>query len=134
MLTREELIKLAVDDYFVACNNHDHTSVINTFNETCVMRFPAAEFRYQGRTDLSAHFTDFLDNFETINFHDFTNIVDAQTQSIVSYFTVHLTDNDGVQIKMKNCNIFHCDAMGLFSEIIIYNTAALDKGFQAGNS
>jgi len=134
MLTREELIKLAVDDYFKGCNAHDNDKVTGTFSEDCLMHFPAAQFKYQGKAHLIEHFEDFLDSFPVIHFHDFTNIVDEQSQSIVSYFNIHLTDDDGEQVKMRNCNIFHCDEQGLFKEIVIYNTAALDKGFHAGNS
>ena len=134
MLSREELINLAVDKYFIACNRHDHASVMKTFGEQCIMRFPAAQFRYAGLKNLSDHFEDFLGNFTVINFHDFINIVDAKSQSIVSYFKVDLTDRNGAETKMENCNIFHCNAEGLFKEIIIYNTAKLDKGFHAGHS
>ena len=90
MLIRQQLINLAIDDYFIGCNKHDHKMVMSTFSKNCVMRFPAAEFRYEGLADLSEHFDDFLGNFETISFHDFVNIVDEESQSIVSYFKVHL--------------------------------------------
>ncbi|MBX2846767.1 MAG: nuclear transport factor 2 family protein [Acidiferrobacterales bacterium] len=134
MLTREELISLAVDDYFIGCNKHNHAQVMSTMSNDCLMHFPAARFRYEGHAALSTHFEDFLGNFKDIKFHNFTNITDSETQSIVSYFNIDLIDHDGAEIKMKNCNIFHCDDQGLFNEIIIYNTQALDKGFQEGNS
>jgi len=134
VLQRQELIKLAIDDYFIGCNKHDHASVMSTFSQDCLMHFPAASFRYEGYDALATHFDDFLGNFAIINFHNFSNIVDVETQSIVSYFKIDLTDHDGKLIQMKNCNIFHCNEDGLFKEIIIYNTQALDKGFQEGNA
>ena len=134
MLIRDKLIHLAVDDYFIGCNKHNHASIMQTFSKNCIMHFPAAQFRYAGLKNLSEHFEDFLGNFAVINFHDFTNIVDVKSQSIVSYFKVELTDHDGAEISMENCNIFHCDQQGLFKEIIIYNTAKLDKGFHSGHS
>ena len=134
MLSRDQLIKLAVDDYFEGCNQHDHAKVMSTMSEDCFMRFPAATFRYQGHAALATHFDDFLGNFKVINFHNFINVVDPETQSIVSYFDVFLTDHDDAEIKMKNCNIFHCNEEGVFNEIIIYNTQALDKGFHEGSS
>lgn len=134
MLSREKLIKLAVDEYFIGCNNDDHGAVMATMSDDCLMRFPAASFRYEGHDALSVHFNDFLTNFKAINFHQFTNIVDVDTQSIVSYFNVDLIDHDNVEIKMKNCNIFHCNDDGLFDEVIIYNTKTLDKGFHEGNT
>ena len=133
MLGRDELIKLAVDEYFIGCNKHDHSMVMSTMSDDCLMSFPAASFRYRGGQALGVHFTDFLGNFSDINFHDFINIVDVESQSLVSYFKVFLTDHEGVEIKMQNCNIFHCNEDGLFNEIIIYNTKALDKGFHEGS-
>ncbi len=134
MLSKEQLIELAVDQYFIGCNINNHSQVMSTMSQDCVMRFPAATFLYEGHEALSVHFTDFLSNFKVIDFHDFTNIVDVEAQSIVSYFKIDLIDHDNVEINMMNCNIFHCDEQGLFKEIIIYNTAALDKGFQDGSS
>ena len=98
------------------------------------MWFPAATFNYDGEEALRIHMQDFFKNFTTIDFHDFVNVVDEETQSVVSYFTVRLVDPQNQEIKMRNCNIFHCDADGVFKEIIIYNAKKLDKGFQAGNS
>ena len=71
--------------------------------------------------------------FKTINFHDFTHVADPEAQSICSYFTVILIPENGEKIMMKNCNIFHLDEQGVFKEVIIYNSGALDQGFHAGN-
>lgn len=131
-LSRSQLIDAAVG-YFEACNQHDWQGVIDSFAPDCLMWFPAATFRYQGRRALEVHFEDFLGTFEVINFHDFTHIPDVESQSICTYFTVILIEPGGEQIKMKNCNIFHLDENGLFQEIIIYNSGALDAGFHAGS-
>ena len=53
MLTRDQLIKLAVDDYFIGCNINNHQQVMSTMSNDCVMRFPAATFRYDGHEALS---------------------------------------------------------------------------------
>ena len=134
MLDRDQLLDIAINRYFGALNNHDLDLVMSSMGQDCVMWFPAATFNYSGEAALRIHLQDFFDNFAIIDFHDFVNVVDEQAQSIVCYFTVRLVDNDGVEVVMKNCNIFHCDDSGVFKEIIIYNSKALDKGFQAGNS
>lgn len=133
-LNRAQLIDLAVTKYFEGCNQHNFDQVVNTFAEDCLMWFPASSFRYQGIDALRTHFNDFLSTFETIDFRDFTNIVDVDTQSLVSYFTVQLINHKGDETLMKNCNVFHIGEDGLFNEIIIYNSKPLSEGFEAGNS
>lgn len=131
-LTRDELIDISIR-YFEGCNTHNQDQVMSTFSEGCLMWFPAAAFTYRGMQALDEHFKDFLGTFETINFHDFTHVADPESQSICSYFTVILVPEEGEEIRMKNCNIFHLNERGLFDEIIIYNSGKLDKGFHAGN-
>ncbi len=134
MLDREQLLDLAVKRYFGGLNDHNLEVVMETMAQDCVMWFPAAEFNYDGHEALRVHMEDFLGNFPTVDFHDFVNVVDVETQSVVSYFTVRLVDGDNTEVSMRNCNIFHCDADGAFKEVMIYNSKPLDKGFQAGNS
>lgn len=132
-LSRDELIDIAVERYFIGCNNHDLEQVLSTFAEDCVMWFPATKFRYDGKAPLRTHFQDFLGTFPTVNFHDFINTVDPETQSIVSRFKVQLIDDEGEETMMRNCNFFYVDDDGLFNEIVIYNTAPIQKGFEAGS-
>lgn len=134
MLDRQQLLDVAVNRYFGALNDHDLDVLMTTIGKECVMWFPAATFNYAGEEALTIHFKDFFANFPIVDFHDFSNIVDVETQSLVSYFTVRLVDDQNQEIQMRNCNIFHYDSSGAFKEIIIYNSKALDKGFQVGNS
>ena len=131
-LSREELIEISVR-YFEGCNTNNHDQVMATFAEDCLMWFPAATFAYRGKQSLDVHFKDFLGTFATVNFHDFTHVADPQTQLICTYFTVILIPHEGDKIMMKNCNIFRLNEQGLFEEIVIYNSGALDQGFHAGN-
>lgn len=131
-LDRNELVEIS-ERYFGSCNHHDFQSVMDTFAPSCRMWFPAATFEYLGKEALGIHFEEFLGTFSTINFHDYHHIVDPLAQSICTYFWVELMQSTGERIKMRNCNIFHLDANGVFKEIIIYNSGALDAGFHAGS-
>ncbi len=133
-LTREALLDIAITRYFEGCNRHAMEQVTGTFADDCLMWFPATTFRYRGLSSLTLHFEEFLSTFTTINFHDYTNIVDVESQSIASYFTVQLVPPKGEEIVMRNCNLFHVNEQGLFREIIIYNTRPLSDGFNAGSS
>ena len=134
MLNRDQLLDLTVSRYFGGLNDRNLDVVMQTMAKECVMWFPAASFNYKGEHALRIHMKDFFANFPVIDFHDFVNIVDEETQSVVSYFTVRLVDDQNKEVSMRNCNIFHCDTSGALKEIIIYNSKALDKGFHAGNS
>lgn len=131
-LDREQLIALS-EQYFEACNQHDFQGVMDTMAEDCLMRFPSATFVYRDKKALDIHFKDFLGTFPEINFCHYTHIVDPTNQSIVTYFDVRLIDGQDKVINMQNCNIFHVDQQGVFKEIIIYNSGALDAGFHAGS-
>ncbi|MEM1021180.1 MAG: nuclear transport factor 2 family protein [Pseudomonadota bacterium] len=132
-LDREALLDLAINQYFIGCNNHDLDAVMNTFADDCVMWFPASTFRYDGKAPLLTHFKDFLGTFPTVNFHDFINTVDPESQSITSRFKVQLIDEAGEEVVMRNCNFFYVNDDGLFNEIVIYNTSPIQKGFEAGS-
>jgi len=133
-LTREKIIDLAVNKYFIGLNNHDVKSATDVMSEDCVMWFSAAKYRYEGRAANITHLTEFTDNFGIINFHKFVNIVDVEARSAAIRFQVDLTDNDGEFLSMSNSNWFHFNEDGLIKEIIIYNAAPLEKGFEAGSS
>ena len=131
-LSRTQLIDRS-EGYFEACNAHNQQAVMDSFGADCLMWFPAATFVYRGKEALDVHFKDFLGTFSTINFHDYTHVVDVESQRICTYFMIFLTKPDGEEIRMKNCNIFHVDQNGQFEEIIIYNSGALSDGFHAGS-
>ena len=48
-LTRDELIEIAVDKYFIGLNEHNVPKATDIMSEDCIMRFSAAKFRYEGR-------------------------------------------------------------------------------------
>lgn len=131
-LSREQLIAMSVA-YFEGCNEHKLEQCMNTFSDDCLMWFPAATFRYNGKAALDVHLSDVFKTFKSIYFRDYKHIVDEQTQTIVTYFKVTLRPYEGDVINMQNCNIFHTDEQGLFKEIIIYNSGALSAGFHEGS-
>ena len=133
-LDRETLIDLAVQKYFVACNRGDLNTVLGTFASDCRIGFASADFEYRGTEALEAHFKEFRDTFSVIDFRDFDTLVDVDAQSIAVRFEVELVDQQDQSTVMQNCNFFTVNADGLFSEIMVYNTAPLDAGFEAGSS
>jgi len=133
-LTREQLIEMAIDKYFIGCNNHDKEQVCSVLSEDCVMHFSAAKYVYDGRKPIHDHMQDFMANFKVINFHNFVSIVDVETQSIAVRFQVTLEDFDGDAFTMNNCNFFKANTDGLFNDCMIFNSGPLQKGFEVGSS
>ena len=134
MLTRRDLIELAEHRYFDGCNNHDLATVLKTMSPECLMKFSAAKYTYIGEDALRTHFKDFMGNFPTINFHDYVSVVDVESQSIATHFTVTLTDKNNDDLIMKNCNFFVAGQSGQFDEVYIFNASPLKAGFEAGSA
>lgn len=134
LLTREQLIKMAVDDYFIGLNKHDVPLATSGMGENCTMWFSAAKYRYEGIAANIVHLTEFTENFETVNFHNFVNIVDVDTQAIATRFHVDLIDHKGKLLSMSNSNWFQFNEDGKIEDILIYNAAPLKEGFEAGSS
>lgn len=133
-LSRDQLIDLAVHKYFEGHNQHDGDSVLRTIAQDCVVRFNASHHRFAGCEAIKAHTQDFMHSFTDINFHNFENVIDVESQAIASRFIVQLTDAVGDVTVMKNCNFFSVNDQGLFDDILIFNNAPLDKGFREGNT
>ena len=133
-LTREQLIEMAVDKYFIGCNEHNRDQVCSVLSEDCVMRFSSAKYVYDGRPSIYEHMQDFMTSFKVINFHNFVSIVDVETQSIAVRFQVTLEDHEGDAFTMNNCNFFKANEAGLFEDCLIFNSAPLQKGFEVGSA
>jgi len=133
-LTRAQLEHVAIERYFKGFNDHDVERVMGTFADNCVMKFSSANREFEGLTSLREHTVDFMNNFKTINFHDFHPVIDARPQKIAVWFYVQLIDHDGEEVVMNNCNFFEINRQGLFTDIHIFNAGKLDKGFRAGNT
>ena len=133
-LTREKMIDMAVNKYFVGLNNHNVKSATDVMSEDCLMWFTAAKYRYEGRAANITHLTEFTESFKVIDFHNFINVVDVNNRSIATRFHIDLTDHDDELLSMSNCNWFQFDEQGLIKDILIYNSAPLQKGFEAGSA
>lgn len=133
-LTKAQLEDIAVNRYFIGFNKHDEDSVMNTFADDCIMTFSAADREFEGLDSLLEHTRDFMDTFPTINFHNFQSVIDAKAQTIAVRFIVQIIDHDGEEMVMNNCNFFKVNRAGLFTEVAIFNSGKLDKGFRAGNT
>lgn len=133
-LTREQLIDMAVDQYFEGSNNHDPDAMVAPLSDDCVMWFNAAKYRYDGKQAIFDHLADFAKSFKHVHFHHYINVVDVESQSIAVRFQVDLEDFEGEKLTMRNCNYFHANDEGKFYEVVIFNSAPIQKGFEVGSA
>ena len=133
-LSREQLVEIAVEKFFKGMNNKDVASATDIMADDCLMRFSAAKYRYEDREANIVHLNEVTETFSKIYFHKFVSVVDVPQQAIATRFNVELTDLEGEVMAMSNSNWFQFNEAGLVKEILIYNAAPLQKGFEAGSA
>lgn len=132
--TREELIQAGVENFFKKLNAHDLEGVMEGIADNCEMRIPSSGFTYTGKAALRDHLQDFLDSFPVVNFRDFVVVSDPVESRLAVRFNISLTEEDGTETHMSNCNFFEIDDDGQLSDILIFASAPLSKGFEVGSS
>ena len=133
-LSRPQMIASTIDSYFEMLNAHDLDGVMRGMTQDCEMRIPSSNFTYAGAAALRIHLREFLETFKFVNFHNYTVCADPESGGVGLYFDVFLTAHDGDQINMNNANFFKLNDAGLITDILIFASAPLSKGFEAGSS
>jgi hypothetical protein len=69
-----------------------------------------------------------------VNFHNYVVCADPVSRGVGVYFDVFLTAHDGEQTNMNNANFFELNEAGQITDILIFASAPLSRGFEAGSS
>lgn len=133
-LTREELLEAGIENFFKKLNAHDLEGVMAGISEDCEMRIPSSNFTYTGWQALRDHLEDFIASFPVIHFRDFVPVADPKFNRLAVRFSISLTDDDGEETHMSNCNFFEVNDDGRLDDILIFASAPLSKGFEIGSS
>ena len=133
-LTREQILAAGIDNFFLKLNAHDLVGVMAGVTDECEMRIPSSNFTYTGKQALRDHLHDFITSFPVINFRDFIPVADVEARRLAVRFNISLIEEDGTETHMSNCNFFEIDEQGRLSDILIYASAPLSKGFEVGSS
>ena len=133
-LSREQMITSTIDNYFEMLNAHDLDGVMRGMTQNCEMRIPSSNFTYTGTEALRIHLAEFLETFEVVNFHNYVACADPVSCGVGVYFDVFLTAHDGEQTNMSNANFFELDEAGQITDILIFASAPLSRGFKAGSN
>lgn len=133
-MSRAQLVTSTIDNYFEMLNAHDLDGVMRGMTADCEMRIPSSNFTYTGADALRTHLNEFLETFRVVNFHNYVACADPETGGVGVYFDVFLTAHDGEQTDMNNANFFELDDAGLITDILIFASAPLSRGFEAGST
>lgn len=133
-LSREQMIASTIDNYFERLNAHDLDGVMRGMTQDCEMRIPSSSFTYTGAEALRTHLDEFLETFAAVNFHNYVVCADPVSRGVGVYFDVFLTAHDGEQTNMNNANFFELNEAGEISDILIFASAPLSRGFEAGSA
>lgn len=133
-LSRDNLIDAGVANFFKKLNAHDLDGVMEGIADECEMRIPSSGFTYTGKAALREHLDDFLTSFPIVNFRDFIVASDPVEGRLAVRFNISLTEDDGTETHMSNCNFFEVNEAGKLTDILIFASAPLSKGFEVGSS
>lgn len=133
-MTRDELVTCGVERFFKGMNARDLDMVMSHMHDDVEMRIPSSNFTYTGKEALREHLQDFLDNFPVVNFHNFVSSADVEDRRLAVRFDIWITDHEGEQTKMQNCNWFEVTEDRKLIDILIFASAPLSKGFEVGSS
>ncbi|MEP5379901.1 MAG: nuclear transport factor 2 family protein [Erythrobacter sp.] len=133
-LTREQVLAAGIDNFFLQLNARDLEGVMVGIADECEMRIPSSNFTYTGKQALRDHLEDFITSFSTINFRDFISVADVDQRRLAVRFNISLIEGDGTETHMSNCNFFEIDESGRLTDILIFASAPLSKGFEVGSS
>ena len=133
-LTREQVLAAGIDNFFLKLNARDLEGVMVGIADECEMRIPSSNFTYTGKQALRDHLEDFITSFVRINFRDFISVADVDQCRLAVRFNISLIEEDGTETHMSNCNFFEIDESGRLTDILIFASAPLSKGFEVGSS
>lgn len=118
-LNREQLIQLAIHDYFGNVDAKNMDAVLNCFHDNAMMTVQTAFASHTGKDEIKRMFTDFMGANKTIIHRDFTCTVDEKNGRIAASFTADLEDHDGNWVRLENTNYWRIRD-DKFQEVYIY--------------
>ncbi|MEP2990541.1 MAG: nuclear transport factor 2 family protein [Parasphingorhabdus sp.] len=122
-LSRDELINLAINQYFGSVDKKDMEGTLACFHEEALLCTQTSFTRHSGKPEIKRMFEDFFASFETIVHKDFTCTVDEANGRITANFIAELIDADGQTTILNNTNFWRIRG-GKFQEVYVYMSGA----------
>jgi len=119
---RDYYVDMVEQKYFANVDRKDMDAVLDCFTEDAVFTIQSAFTTHEGRdTGIRKMFENLLETYEQKIVHrDFKHVVDVENNRCAAQFEVELTDNDGNETYLSNCNFFYLDENGKFERVFVY--------------
>jgi uncharacterized protein (TIGR02246 family) len=109
-----------VERYFSCVDDNDLEGVLDCFTEDAVFTIQSAHSTHRGPDELRAMYVDLFATYKPRMRHiHFTHVVDPANARISSQFTVELTDTEGNEVTLTNCNFFYLEGLK-FHRVFVY--------------
>ena len=118
-LGRDELVDLAINQYFGNVDKKELSKVLDCFHDNAMITVQTAFAVHDGKENIRRMFIDFMDAWKTIIHKDFTCTVDEKNGRISACFTAELEDAEGNWTTLHNTNFWRIRG-DKFQEVYIY--------------
>ena len=118
-LGRDELVDLAINQYFGNVDKKELSKVLECFHDNAMITVQTAFAVHDGKENIRRMFIDFMDAWKTIIHKDFTCTVDEKNGRITACFTAELEDAEGNWTTLHNTNFWRIRG-DKFQEVYIY--------------
>ena len=110
-----------VERYFSCVDDNDLDGVLDCFTEDAVLTIQSAHSTHTGRDgELRRMYEDLFATYAPRMRHiHFTHVADPANNRIASQFTVELTDTEGNEVTLTNCNFFYLEGLR-FRRVFVY--------------
>lgn len=110
-----------VERYFHFVDTYDLDGVLGCFAEDAVVTIQSAHAVHTGRdTEIKKMYEDLFATYRTHMRHvHFRHVADPDNGRIASQFSVQLTDQQGEQTSLTNCNFWYLEG-GRFKRMYVY--------------
>ncbi len=118
-LNGQELIDLAINQYFGNVDKKDLQAVLNCFHDNAMLTVQTVFTLHEGKQNIGRMFKDFFDNYDVILHRDFTYTVDEMNGRIVASFIAELKDSEDNTTYLHNTNFWRIRD-NKFQEVYVY--------------
>ncbi len=118
-LNGQELIDLAINQYFGNVDKKDLEAVLDCFHDNAMLNVQTVFTIHEGKQNIGRMFKDFFDNYDVIVHRDFNYAVDEMNGRIVASFIAELKDSEDNTTYLHNTNFWRIRD-NKFQEVYVY--------------
>jgi len=118
-LDREQLIDLAIQQYFANVDRKAMQAVLDCCHENIEFTIQTDHLTHRGRDGVRRMFENLFNGYVHIWHGDFEVAADVDTQTVCARFNVRLQDHQGTQTHLNNCNFWYVEN-GRFRRVFVF--------------